>query len=451
MGHDAHFLERLDRVAHDHVEFALGLYRDHEAVRFLLDKLEGKGDRIALAIGDEQRGPFVVVARDGGFVTCLGEGMSTGDLYVAPRGRVDAILAKYRDQKDRDSARELERRPKETNYEFLRRTLGRADALTREEFVALSSLSPIVHDAFYEISLTACDTVIRNLTLLRGRTTLRGPDLEIARKIERNRWLAGHATLLAAIGERDYFERVAARVERSPFMLASQLASTTLALRGAWAAGRVGKTLLPHLRKRAAATVDYTDVLEIALGLAAIGLRHKNLRGDCERALGVLAKKTGDSLDETRHDFATRAAASFAAGAEDVAVERGREMFFRFTEHLADDDPYRFATPRDVPADIARTALLTDDDGYMYLEGIDDLFMALPLLASARAEDFYHPREIIRRTIVESTPEQLTEIVRRFDYVFAMTPQTVRAGDRPARNDPCPCGSGKKWKKCCAR
>lgn len=27
--------------------------------------------------------------------------------------------------------------------------------------------------------------------------------------------------------------------------------------------------------------------------------------------------------------------------------------------------------------------------------------------------------------------------------------QVVRAGDKIGRNDPCPCGSGKKYKKCC--
>jgi preprotein translocase subunit SecA len=28
-------------------------------------------------------------------------------------------------------------------------------------------------------------------------------------------------------------------------------------------------------------------------------------------------------------------------------------------------------------------------------------------------------------------------------------PQPIRRGQQPGRNDPCPCGSGKKYKKCC--
>jgi preprotein translocase subunit SecA len=31
---------------------------------------------------------------------------------------------------------------------------------------------------------------------------------------------------------------------------------------------------------------------------------------------------------------------------------------------------------------------------------------------------------------------------------YPMAP-LLRAYDKVGRNDPCPCGSGKKWKKCC--
>ncbi|MFQ5490843.1 MAG: SEC-C metal-binding domain-containing protein [Phycisphaerae bacterium] len=28
---------------------------------------------------------------------------------------------------------------------------------------------------------------------------------------------------------------------------------------------------------------------------------------------------------------------------------------------------------------------------------------------------------------------------------------TIRSGQKPKRNEPCPCGSGKKYKQCCGR
>lgn len=39
MGHQHHFLSRLDRVSLQHVELALTLYRDHDLVRYLLARL----------------------------------------------------------------------------------------------------------------------------------------------------------------------------------------------------------------------------------------------------------------------------------------------------------------------------------------------------------------------------------------------------------------------------
>ncbi|HEY6463295.1 MAG TPA: hypothetical protein VIY73_24175, partial [Polyangiaceae bacterium] len=77
MAHAHHFLSRLDRVTREQTEFALGLYRDDAAVRYVLEqvKLPPEAARVALAVDDPREGPFVLVTRDGKFVTCLGRGM----------------------------------------------------------------------------------------------------------------------------------------------------------------------------------------------------------------------------------------------------------------------------------------------------------------------------------------------------------------------------------------
>ena len=43
------------------------------------------------------------------------------------------------------------------------------------------------------------------------------------------------------------------------------------------------------------------------------------------------------------------------------------------------------------------------------------------------------------------TPEEQERIID-----IQRKSRTVTVGDKPGRNDPCPCGSGKKYKKCCA-
>jgi SWIM/SEC-C metal-binding protein len=43
-------------------------------------------------------------------------------------------------------------------------------------------------------------------------------------------------------------------------------------------------------------------------------------------------------------------------------------------------------------------------------------------------------------------PEDITDL-----EVLLNTPKTVKVEKKIGRNDPCPCGSGKKYKKCCGK
>ena len=86
---------------------------------------------------------------------------------------------------------------------------------------------------------------------------------------------------------------------------------------------------------------------------------------------------------------------------------------------------------------------------------IEDIFDALDRLASGEAINPDNPtaeampvdyRE--RLGIVIDIPGMMADL--NHHRVEALTPRTpIRADDGPGRNDPCPCGSGKKYKKCC--
>jgi hypothetical protein len=99
MGHDVHFLSRLERLSLPHVELAMSLYNDTPLLRFILDslKISDSADRIALSLGDDARGPFLVLQRDGHFVTCLAEGMVPVGLQVVPRSHVEALAQRIQD------------------------------------------------------------------------------------------------------------------------------------------------------------------------------------------------------------------------------------------------------------------------------------------------------------------------------------------------------------------
>ena len=62
-----------------------------------------------------------------------------------------------------------------------------------------------------------------------------------------------------------------------------------------------------------------------------------------------------------------------------------------------------------------------------------------------RVLEFCNDNEVVVVVGVEpDKPEDLTDIERA---ILAREP--ARAAQRIGRNDPCPCGSGKKFKKCC--
>ena len=58
---------------------------------------------------------------------------------------------------------------------------------------------------------------------------------------------------------------------------------------------------------------------------------------------------------------------------------------------------------------------------------------------------------------IKSLMDSLDEdrVIQEFEfkpaYKYVEKPQTVRGTKKIGRNEPCPCGSGKKYKKCCGK
>ena len=103
MPHAAHFLQRLDRVPRSLTDFALELYRDPERVRWILHyaRLPATEERVAFALGPRGEGPYVVLTRDGHFVTALGAEMTPKDLTVLSRAQVDTFSDRVKDARSR--------------------------------------------------------------------------------------------------------------------------------------------------------------------------------------------------------------------------------------------------------------------------------------------------------------------------------------------------------------
>lgn len=468
-GHQHHFLSRLDRVSMPHVELALSLYRDHQLVRYLLQsvRLPDGAERAAISLEHPERGPFLVVTREGRFVTCLGEGMAPTGLPVITRGQLDGIAAKADDVRARlVECRKLSGERGGTG-QLLRRIYDAGDELSREEFIAISALQPLYALEFltFMFAVTedldeACAILVREL---RNTDKLRALYRDTLRSYWNSLWAIGHFAVLTAMDGKVLLEQLSDKVRETvlgtPFSFAAvRQGVCSLALRGVWATARMGKPFLPVYKKLVATSASYLSVVDTAMSLAAIGLRHARLRAEVQKAL----RGQRQPLDPVRTAALERMwgvlhkmlDADFDHPEVCATLQRdiGARICVLGTRGLPPGAPLRFEREEDVPEDLAMSMAVCDGTAFLSEPAaLKTMFASLPWLSRAAPESLYLPREVIRALHVPWEPEMTLRYLRaQRDYHRPKRKKRVAAAPAgPARKGPCPCGSGKKYKRCC--
>ena len=459
MPHDEHFLRRLDRLQRtDQVDYLLGIYRDHEFVRYLLThvKLPPDADRVALAVEDSGGGPHAVVARDGGFVTCLGAGMSTGALPVVSRAHVEALAGKL--ERVREGLALARKRGLDATRAVSRlETAGLA--LSREDFVATAALLGPATTVLTETYAGCVHDVFETMPLLVQRDLdpklRRDWTLELAGKT----WGMAHAAVMHVDNApREWVEQWAelpVHARASPFVPLVRTFEVPFVARAAWIAGRLGKPFLPFYRQRFAAGAGGLDFVEAGWGMVAMAARHASLRGDAVRALQAPPAPGAPDNDYSRLVREQLGGLAEAIGsAEDAGLVEnvktlGRTEVVKRTAHLDDDSPYAFRDPARVPDDLG-LAVFRQMPLDAFEPGSGLALVAAAVLCCARlpAEQLYLPAAFLHAVGREDLGECGARLVERHRKYF-MVSTVRREGPRVGRNDPCPCGSGKKHKKCC--
>jgi hypothetical protein len=81
--------------------------------------------------------------------------------------------------------------------------------------------------------------------------------------------------------------------------------------------------------------------------------------------------------------------------------------------------------------------------------GLESVLQSLPWIARAEAADFYLPEAYIElRRGKWQRSQGLALLQPRLDQERKKDVPTASVA-KPGRNEPCPCGSGKKYKRCC--
>jgi hypothetical protein len=457
MGHDEHFLERLDRVATDHMDLALGLYRDHELVRYILThlRLPEAAERIALALEDGGSGPHVVVARDGGFVTCLGPGMSTGALPIVSRAHLDGLVSKVERVRE---GMALARKRGFDQTRLLARIESAGPAVAREDYLAASAMLGPAVPLLAGVYASWASTLDEIYPLLQ---TPRRLDPAARRRAEqdlaRGAWAMAHSALiLVDSAERQWvrdWATLPAHEKGSPWEVLMMQNAFPFVIRAAWLAGRLGKPMLASYKARFAQAANPMTVREAGWGLLSMALRHASLRSEALKALQSPPppRAAAEPWVESAQAIFREAAVAVQTKEEqlyDEAMSLGRDFAIVRTHDLPESSPYRFAERAQVPDDVVLPALFDASYDVSNGERAGDL-MLIGVTAAARASaaDFYFPATLLHVLGPPRLEEIGSSLVEMRRTLFGVS-KTVRRAEKPGRNDPCPCGSGKKYKKC---
>jgi hypothetical protein len=457
VGHDVHFLERLDRVTGEESDVALSLYRDHVLVSHILQiaKPPDGADRIAISIAHPTEGPFIIVTRDGHFVTCLGRGMKPKH-FVITRDRLDTItaqLATFRARSDRASAAT----GASGTDALIRSISAKADTLSREDVDALLAIAPILGEVFLTVF------VKQAMRLDELRSTLMEVD-GVRRKVDRDlllAWwglLAAQSNLVVLLGsaDRERLDDIGARflgAGMSPTWHLTSYGVFGITARAIWFAARGGRSFLPLYKDRLEAAADISAFFDAVRSLWAMSVRHKGLRAEIMKALRPNADDSARqaAFAAFRGEMASLVERAEAPDVEQHLLEIGAEETLERIERMPEDASFRSITRiEDVPLDLARTSLLTLlwDTLDVQAMGARALDGATPFIARASATDFFYP-ETFARALGSLGTAQTALAFARNQRVFRAEKKPVVAQPTPGRNDPCTCGSGKKWKRCC--
>lgn len=495
MGHDVHFLSRLERVEGRALDLALGLYRDTPLLRWTLGRLllPPDEDVIALPLSDAFEPAHALVSRTGKFITCLGPGMQVGHAARISWSALTAATAELKDW------RGLEARSGRT-ARVLDRIMSAGPWLAREDFEDLLIISAVSPVHFAECVSDLSQSARRGhqgFSPRRFQTRL-PQSREFLSLTWKFSWAAAHASLVTVEATRRLEEIRPGDLE--PEGLASQAALPTyqaydgMLTRSGWALGRLGPLVLDVMEaevlKAAEAEEagrDPTDFFFAMMGvhgLLATAVRSPDLHARVEDIFhrvvpaDIRARTAHMSPDEAalgalRPDHSNRMVGLAATALAHLhEAEEGHPFSHQklrdlaadfYTGRLADPGRLQRHTPPRQPTPAPLPASLTDLirpppaslHGSLYAEPmlIVERMHLIPALARQSAADHFFPSEALEAlgrhfVLTPSLDTVLTHLGAEHRVAHATV---QRSEPKAGRNDPCPCGSKQKYKRCCGK
>ena len=458
MGHDAHFLTRLDRITAEETDLALALYRDPELVHDLivLATSAGKEECFGIALTDDPEPPYAVVMRNGRFVTCLAKGMKLKDAWPVPKVDIDKVLAIRSDLQERLTVARKIARTGESSADLFRRVDTRKNQLGREELAAAAVLAPLLAHDLYIQATTAAVEIYRASQRWHRERLAPAERRAVVEGRSRRIWAVAHRLELCGMaGEPPLRHMIARLAENKPVTMSSSflvLVDTTFLLRAAWMASVLGTSLVASYAHALSTTDNRMEALDGAVGLTVLALRHAGAEAEIRAILQEVERSQPSSVvGRMRMRLAQRALGVLDKRTELGlrAREEGAKVYFGLSRGLEQGHPLRIAHPLDCPVHLAETARLSMPGNPLQTNGaIDWFFEALPIVAEVSAEAFHFPLAVVSKLVPPWGDAEYNRAIALIELVHQQPKPVVKAV-KVGRNEPCPCGSGKKAKRCC--
>jgi hypothetical protein len=470
MDHAHHFLSRLDRLSLPHVELALSLYRDHKLLQIIIAAADipENAPRVALSIADPVKGPFIVVTRDGKFVTCLGEGMKTKELPIISREKLDQVAKRVEVLRKRIQVAGINTGERGAAGKMFRAIYDGGSRLPREVFQMAAAWQPMLIVEYLKWMLDTADDVAKTREILLQhlkRTDKLHPRFDVVvRGYANSVWFIGHMATLVALDGKVAYEEYSTKVYDAMKAMPHAWSAVRQglvgpALRGIWGAGRLGEMVLRAYVKHHGEATTLFRVIDSTCSLATIGLRHPELADEVEATLmePLSPSHGGEGYQKALDAIAKLVQGMYkAARVEPEAFRQlhlklGRTYAMQISKQLKPGNPYKFERAEDVPDDLALALPYNTADGFVTtLSNFQLINFALPWTAVAEAEQLYLPGDYYKATGIKYGPSEIMPLLLALRDIDYRPPGETRTTPKGAdRNSPCPCGSGLKYKRCC--
>jgi hypothetical protein len=458
----------MNRASGEPADLALKMYHNPKMLRTVLRDVRrpDDGERVAVSLAPEDEGPYLVTSIKGRFVTCLAPGMSLGGLRLIPHAQLVSHIERY----------ELNRRRLERAKEIvgeggeLKKLIARLDTMgqhiSQEEILGLAGVQPAIKWEFL-VRLSGAQISLMNLGgRLLAHKKLDKKSEPLIEKYWRSFWAACHYICLGGMtgvqGIARAFELMQKKKPVLPlFWTLSVSGAVSIIMRLAWFVGKMGKPFFSECKRMLLSPRFPEDWLLGLLGCMVIGQRHAKLNGQAIKAIKGCVESARDYPPSVRRlifkassDVEVTAKTFFLPLIEsDVICERyigvAKGGFFECFQNISMPEPYRWRSAEEVPPGLALAFNAQQIHSVLVNPQLLPILTASTAwLARCEAEDFYFPHDFDKRFKRKWDPEAALQLIRSDHEVWGKT-KPITSNKTAGRNDPCPCGSGKKYKKCC--